>query len=302
MDDQINVKFLKPENFEEYRLIDSGNFEKPEQFGKFILARPEPQAIWDKSMSNLEWDVLASATFSKEINNPEKGKWDVKNKMPDKWNMNYKLEDKSISFKISLSAFKHVGLFPEQASNWDYIYDKLKKINLNKPKVLNLFAYTGIASLAANCAGAEVTHVDSIKQVISWARENMEQSHLDNIRWVVEDAMKFVKREVKRGNKYNGIILDPPAYGRGPDGEKWIIEDHLSEMLKLCSQLLDDKNHFLIINLYSLSFSPLIIENLIKNHFEQIHNPEFGELYLNDDFNKKLPLGIFYRFSTNVNF
>jgi len=299
MSDQINVKFLKPENFKEYKLIDSGNFEKLEQFGKYILIRPEPQAIWDKSLSEKEWEIMASASFKKEANNPEKGKWEIQNKTPEKWAMNYMLDDKTITFKIALSSFKHVGLFPEQASNWDYIYDNIKKFNLPKAKVLNLFAYTGIASLAANCAGADVTHVDSIKQVISWARDNMEQSHLDNIRWIVDDAMKFVKREVKRGNKYNGIILDPPAYGRGPEGEKWIIEDHLNELLKLCSELIEEKNHFFIINLYSLSFSPLIVENLIKNHYKNLTNTEFGELYLNDQYDKKLPLGTFYRFNTN---
>jgi 23S rRNA (cytosine1962-C5)-methyltransferase len=166
-----------------------------------------------------------------------------------------------------------------------------------KPNVLNLFAYTGIASLAAKTAGADVTHVDSVKQVINWSRENMELSGLNNIRWVVEDALKFVQREVRRGNKYNGLILDPPAYGRGPEGEKWLLEENLNDLLRLCAQLLKEKNFFFIINLYSLGFSALIVENLIKAHFGTQINHEFGELYISDSFDKKLPLGVFSRFS-----
>jgi 23S rRNA (cytosine1962-C5)-methyltransferase len=165
--------------------------------------------------------------------------------------------------------------------------------------VLNLFAYTGGASLAAKRAGADVVHVDSVKQVVSWARENMEASGLDNIRWIVDDALKFVKREVKRGNKYQGLILDPPAYGRGPDGEKWLLEENINELLKLCSQLLDKEQHFFILNLYSLGFSALIVDNLIEGNFGRMQHPEYGELYLADQFNKRLPLGVFYRFSSH---
>jgi 23S rRNA (cytosine1962-C5)-methyltransferase len=164
--------------------------------------------------------------------------------------------------------------------------------------VLNLFAYTGAASLAARQAGADVTHVDAVRQVISWSRENMEASGLDNIRWVVEDAMKFVRREARRGNTYHGIILDPPAYGRGPDGEKWLLEEHLNELLKLCAELLEKEHYFLIINLYSLGFSALIVENLMLSHFGKRPNTEYGELYLPDSFGKRLPLGVFYRFSS----
>jgi 23S rRNA (cytosine1962-C5)-methyltransferase len=167
-----------------------------------------------------------------------------------------------------------------------------------KPKILNLFAYTGGASLAAKQAGADITHVDSIKQVISWSRENMEASELDNIRWVVEDALKFVKREAKRGNVYQGIILDPPAYGRGPDGERWILEEQINELLKTVEQILDKENYFLILNMYSMGFSSLIVENLVKCSFTQTKNHEFGELYLKDSFSKKLPLGVFYRFAS----
>jgi 23S rRNA (cytosine1962-C5)-methyltransferase len=197
---------------------------------------------------------------------------------------------------LALTSFKHVGIFPEQAVNWNYIYQSITEIKktVAAPKFLNLFAYTGGASLAAKAAGADVTHVDSIKQVVTWARENMDLSKLENIRWVVEDAMKFVKREVKRGNKYNGIILDPPAYGHGPDGEKWKLEDNINEMMKLVLQLLDDEKCFVILNAYSLGLSAMVTENLLAE--KQNPKIEIGELYLQSTTNQKLPLGVFGRF------
>lgn len=289
--------FLKPESFSDYQLIDSGSYKKLEKFGPFILSRPEPQAVWDTSLSEKEWEKLSSADFRKEAGNPEKGEWILKKGMKEQWFLQYKPSDFNISFRLGLTSFKHVGIFPEQAGNWDYIYKKVKQLG-NTPKVLNLFAYTGGASLAAKAAGADVSHVDSVKQVITWGRENMEASGLKDIRWVVEDAMKYVQREIRRGNKYQGIILDPPAYGRGPNGEKWIIEDHLNEILKGCRDLLDEQNHFFILNLYSIGFSALIVETLLKNIFKETKNLETGELYLEDQAGKKLPLSIFGRFST----
>ncbi|MDJ1493931.1 class I SAM-dependent methyltransferase [Cytophagaceae bacterium DM2B3-1] len=295
-----SIQLLTPELWKEYELLDSGGFEKLERFGNYILSRPEPQAVWDKSLTTEEWEKRAHAFFRKEKNNPEKGQWELKRGMIERWWMNYQTHDLKLTFKMALSSFKHVGIFPEQAVNWDYIAAKVKALkNTNSQvSVLNLFAYTGGASLAARQAGADVTHVDSVKQVISWSRENMEGSSLDNIRWIVEDAMKFVKREVRRGNQYQGIILDPPAYGRGADGEKWILEEQINEMLKLCQQLVDPEKHFLILNVYSLGFSSLIVDNLIRSNFGIVQNPEMGELYLNDSFDKKLPLGVFYRFAT----
>ena len=287
-----------PKNWKEYQLIDSGGFEKLEKFGKYILRRPEPQAAWDKSMPEAEWERTAHATFVKEKGSQEKGEWVVKKAMEDRWFMNYKTDDLDLQFKLGLSSFKHVGIFPEQACNWDFIQEKIKALPVETPKILNVFAYTGGASLAAKQAGADITHVDSIKQVISWSRENMEASGLNNIRWVVEDALKFVKREAKRGNKYHGIILDPPAYGRGPDGERWILEEQINELLKTVAEILDKENYFLILNMYSMGFSSLIVENLVKCSFEQEKNHEFGELYLEDTFQKKLPLGVFYRFAS----
>jgi 23S rRNA (cytosine1962-C5)-methyltransferase len=163
--------------------------------------------------------------------------------------------------------------------------------------VLNLFAYTGAASLIAKAAGADTTHVDSIKQVVNWANENQELSQLKDVRWVVEDALKFVQRELKRGKKYNGIILDPPAFGHGPNGEKWKLEDHIQEMMQDVVQLLDEKEHFLILNTYSLGFSSVIVENLIKTSFPEVQNLETGELYLQATSGIKLPLGVFGKFN-----
>ncbi|MEA5401408.1 class I SAM-dependent methyltransferase [Arcicella sp. DC2W] len=292
------IKLETPQNWKEYQLIDSGGFEKLEKFGKYILRRPEPQAAWDKSMPETEWERTANATFKKDKGSQEKGEWILKKGMEERWFMPYKTDALDLNFKLALSSFKHVGIFPEQASNWEFIMDKVKKLPVKNPKVLNIFAYTGGASIAAKQAGADITHVDSIKQVISWSRENMEASNLENIRWVVEDALKFVKREAKRGNIYQGIILDPPAYGRGPDGEKWILEEQINELLKTVAQILDKENYFLILNMYSMGFSSLIVENLVKCSFSQTLNHEFGELYLQDNFKKKLPLGVFYRFAS----
>ena len=295
-------------NISSYELIDSGNYEKLERFGDFILARPEPQAVWDKSLSEEIWQRKASAIFKKtkgrdQLSPEERGEWHNIKKMPEKWYMDYFQGKSKLKFKLSLSSFKHVGIFPEQASNWKYIEDKLSLMKsgdsaFQTPKVLNLFAYTGGASLISKANGADITHVDSVKQVISWSRENMEASGLTDIRWVIEDALKFVKREVKRGKKYNGIILDPPAYGRGPDGEKWVLEEGLNELLKNCLELLEENCHFFILNLYSMGFSAVIAETIIMQNYASIQNPEMGELVLQDSFNKKLPLGVFYRFSS----
>lgn len=286
---------LKPTHWGAYELLDSGGYKKLEKFGDFIISRPEPQAVWDASLKESEWEK-AHAIFRKDPKSPEKGEWSLKKEMKQQWFMPYKNGKLSLNFRLGLSSFKHVGIFPEQSENWDYIFEKSTK--MNHPKVLNLFAYTGGASLAAKAGGADVVHVDSVKQVISWSRENMEASGQQDIRWVVEDATKFVQREVKRGNKYQGIILDPPAYGRGPQGERWIVEEDLKPLLKLCKELLDPKDHFFILNLYSIGFSAIILQTLMHSIYGRQNKEEFGELYLEDKFNKKLPLGTFYRFDS----
>ena len=299
------MKLITPAPWPDYELIDSGNFQKLERFGAFVLARPEPQAIWSKSLPDDEWERRTHALFRRDRQSPERGDWQITPAMRDPWHVSFRQGGVNITFKLALTTFKHVGLFPEQADNWTYIYDRVKQLSMSgrlptPPKVLNLFAYTGGASLAARQAGADVTHVDAVKPVISWARENMELSGLDNIRWVVEDATKFVRREVRRGNRYNGIILDPPAYGRGPDGEKWVLEEHLGDLLRSCADLLDETDFFFIINLYSLGFSALILDNLIGQIFGQRPNAEWGELFMTDNGQKRLPLGVFYRFTSAV--
>ncbi|MDU1890532.1 MAG: class I SAM-dependent methyltransferase [Dysgonomonas sp.] len=295
------MQLLEPQHWTEYELIDSGDYEKLERFGKYVARRPEPQAVWRKSLAESEWEQLADATFKREKgknaqDGNDKGIWMQKKGMPDQWFINYKYKEMNLRFRLGLTSFKHVGIFPEQAENWNFIYDTVRNINISEPKVLNLFAYTGGASIAAKSAGADVTHVDSVKQVITWSRENMEASNLDNIRWIVEDALKFCRREVKRGKKYNGIILDPPAYGRGPDGERWILEENIAELMSLCSELLESENSFLILNLYSMGFSAVIAENLIKDYFPDIKDCQYGELVVPEKSGKRLPLSVYARF------
>ena len=299
------MQLLTPQDWHNYELIDSGDYEKLERFGKYILRRPEPQAVWRKSLPEKNWEQQADAWFKKEkgkigAEGSEKGEWILKPQMPQQWFLNYSYKEMKLRFRLGMTAFKHVGIFPEQAANWDYIYDSVQQMNTEQPKVLNLFAYTGGASLAAKAAGADVTHVDSVKQVLNWSRENMEASGLDNIRWVLEDALKFVKREVKRERQYQGIILDPPAYGRGPDGERWILEESIAELMDACSQILDKTNAFCVLNLYSMGFSSLIAENLIKDYLPNFSQVEFGELFLPDQAGRKLPLSVFCRGNSQV--
>lgn len=289
------IQLLTPQHWKDYELIDCGDFEKLERFGNVILIRPEPQAVWSKDLSESEWQKIHHIRFRGR--SATAGEWIKKNpNTPDRWHVTYENNEASVKLRLALTSFKHVGVFPEQAVNWDYISSKIKSFKTSQSKVLNLFAYTGGASLIARAAGADTTHVDSIKQVVTWANENQELSNLKDIRWVVEDALKFVKREIKRGKKYNGIILDPPAYGHGPSGEKWKLEDHIQEMMLDVVKLLDEEEHFLILNTYSLGFSSVIVENLIRSSHKEVQNLEIGELYLQATAGSKLPLGVFGKF------
>jgi 23S rRNA (cytosine1962-C5)-methyltransferase len=286
----------------DYELIDSGDFEKLERYGLYIIRRPEPQAIWPKRLASSEWDSLSHAWFKKNRNESgndtnERGEWLCKKDMPEQWYIEYPCRGYNLKFRLGMTAFKHIGVFPEQSVNWDFIYDSISRMNIAEPNVLNLFAYTGGATLAAAAAGAVVTHVDSVKPVVNWARENMDASVKKEARWIVEDALKYVIREVKRGKKYNGIIMDPPAYGRGPEGEKWILGEQITKLLQACGELLDYENGFVILNLYSMGFSPVIAANLLKMYFPLNKKEiEYGELAVADKSGLKLPLSVFARF------
>ena len=282
--------------FPDYELIDSGDFEKLERFGRYVVRRPEPQAIWRRSLTEEEWRRLADASFLRDGRSEERG--GLRSGMPSRWTVDYAYEGMRLRMRLGLTSFKHVGLFPEQAANWNFIYDNCVRMRAEgrTPKDRNLFAYTGGATLAARAAGADTTHVDSVKQVVTWARENMEQSGLEGVRWIVEDALKFVQREVRRGNRYNGIILDPPAYGRGANGEKWILEDNIGEMLECCARLLEPRGAFLVLNLYSMGLSATLASTAVRQAFGTPFEEQFGELCFDDRAGKRLPLGTYCRF------
>lgn len=289
-----------PSGWKEYELIDSGNFEKLERFGKYILIRPEPQAIWPPKLSQDEWRKKADAHFNREqkdnyrFGEDPKGGWKKKGKMPDSWQISYQQNDLTLTLRLALTGFGHVGIFPEQANNWDFIHETINSWKIKQSRVLNLFAYTGAASVVARIAGAEVTHVDSSRPGLNWANQNMQMNKQSDIRWVHEDALKFVKREVKRGNRYNGIIMDPPPYGRGPDGEKWGLQDKLNELIELSSKLLDGDTRFFILSMYAVGLSAQVGLNIVKTHIEA-NKYQFGEFHLKSATNADLPMGTFLR-------
>lgn len=297
-------------SWKDYELVDSGSFEKLERFGNYYLARPEPKALWDKTLPESEWQRLTHTRFTPgagfgKAGKEDSGTWNRQRKMDDQWYISYKGLQGGPDFRLrlGLTSFKHVGVFPEQAPNWEFIYRNTRELVLKArsegapvPRVLNLFAYTGAASLAARAAGADVTHLDSVRQVVTWARGNMENSGMDNIRWVVEDALKFARREARRGNLYQGIILDPPAYGHGPDGEKWKLDECLFDMLRQVASILAPKDSFLVLNLYSNGYSAVLGETLVREAFgREGMQSESGELVLEDRFGKKLPLSVVVR-------
>lgn len=245
------------DNWKDYEVLDCSGGEKLERWGDFILVRPDPQVIWDTKKVLPEWNQM-NGHYHRSAKGG--GEWEFFD-LPEQWTIQYK----SLTFHLKPFSFKHTGLFPEQATNWDW-FSKLIK-NVGQPvKVLNLFAYTGGATLAAAAAGAQVTHVDASKGMVSWAKENAHSSGLAEapIRWLVDDCVKFVEREIRRGNHYDAIIMDPPSYGRGPKGEIWKIEDSIYPFVKLCTQLLSDHPLFFLINSYTTGLAPSVLTYMIE--------------------------------------
>lgn len=277
-------------DWKDYSCIATGDGEKLERWGNVILRRPDPQIIWEKSKDNI-WNSY-DALYHRS--NKGGGNWEFKKKLPDYWTIRYK----HLTFKVSPTNFKHTGIFPEQAVNWDYVMDRIRNSNREDFRILNLFAYTGCATMAASSAGAaEVVHVDASKGMVDWAKENMKLSGLENnkIRFIVDDVIKFLEREKRRGRTYHGIIMDPPSYGRGPKGEVWRLEDNLQELLIKSRDVLDEDFSFLLINAYTTGVSPTSLNNILKLTFAN-SNVETGEIGLPvKENNLILPCGIYGR-------
>lgn len=271
----------------DYELIDSGNGRRLERFGKYLLDRPDPEVLWKKSLPDTEWQK-SDAIF--------RDKWILNNKIPEKW----QIEVDDLKFWLKLSPFKHVGIFPEQLFQWQEIYSQIS--NIKYPvSILNLFAYTGVATMFAAKAGARVTHVDSSKPAITWANENRELNGLSDapVRWIVDDAMLFTDKEIKRGNKYDAIIMDPPVYGHGPTGKPWNFQKDFPKLLANCQKLLSDRPFFVLINAYAVSTSPITLENTLRDTLGKMKGIiEPGELILKEKSSgRKLSTGIWAKWT-----
>ena len=277
--------------WKEYKILDMANGQKLEKWGNVVLSRPDPQIIWkNKSFPN-EWKN-ANARYNRS--NTGGGAWEYKKRLPESWQVKYK----NLTFNIKPMGFKHTGLFPEQAVNWDWTINKIQQSKRNI-KVLNLFAYTGGATVACLSAGASVCHVDSSKGMTTWAKENVESSGLreKTVRFIIDDVVKFVQREIRRGNKYDAIVMDPPSYGRGKNGEVWQFENNIADLVELCMQVLSDDPLFFLINSYTTGISSKVLANLLelnmKNYKGKITSGEIGLPMKNS--NLVLPCGIYGR-------
>ena len=277
-------------NWKDYEILDMANGEKLERWGNVVLIRPDPQIIWkNKSFPN-KWND-ANAKYNRSSTGG--GSWKYNKKMPENWQIKYK----ELTFNIKPMGFKHTGLFPEQAVNWDWMISKIKNAK-REMKVLNLFAYTGGATVACSYAGASVCHVDSSKGMTAWAKENVASSGLADrpVRFIVDDVVKFVNREIRRGNKYDGIIMDPPSYGRGTNGEVWKFEENIADLVELCSKVLSDDPLFFLINSYTTGISSTVLENILRLNIKKKGKLSHGEVGLPMTNSKLiLPCGIYGR-------
>ena len=283
------------DQWKDYACLDAGGGEKLEQWNGVILRRPDPQAIWPMDTSNPAW-YNADAVYHRS--NKGGGSWEYRKKLPESWTVSYK----DLTFRVSPTGFKHTGLFPEQAVNWDWMSDLIRSHADEEIRVLNLFAYTGGATMACAAAGAaEVVHVDAAKGMVQWAKENRDLSHLEDkkIRFIVDDCLKFVEREKRRGRTYHGILMDPPSYGRGPNGEMWKFEKEIVTLIDACMDILDEHALFFLINSYTTGFSSIVLDDLMQRMILSEHPEgiiETGEVALPiQNHELLLPCGIYGR-------
>ena len=277
-------------NWKDYKIIDMANGQKLEKWGDVILSRPDPQIIWKNKTFPEEWKKV-NAIYSRSKTGG--GSWEYKKSVPSSWQIKYK----NLSFNIKPMGFKHTGLFPEQAVNWEWLINKIKS-EKREIKVLNLFAYTGGATVACSYAGASVCHVDSSKGMVAWAKENIVSSGLKDkpVRFIIDDVTKFVQREIRRGNKYDGIIMDPPSYGRGKNGEVWQFENNISDLVELCTEVLSDNPLFFLINSYTTGISEVVLENILNLKIKKKGKVSSGQIGLPmTDSKLVLPCGIYGR-------
>ena len=280
-------------NWKDYEILDMANGEKLERWGNVVLIRPDPQIIWKNKSFPEKWNK-ANARYNRSSSGG--GAWKYNSKVPENWQIKYK----DLVFNIKPMGFKHTGLFPEQAVNWDWMISKIQNAK-REIKVLNLFAYTGGATVACSYAGASVCHVDSSKGMTTWAKENIGASGLKDrpVRFIVDDVVKFVNREIRRGNKYDGIIMDPPSYGRGTNGEVWKFEDNISDLVELCSKVLSDKPLFFLINSYTTGISSTVLENILRLNIKKDGKFSHGEIGLPMTNSKLiLPCGIYVKWES----
>lgn len=279
-------------DWKDYEILDMSDGEKLERWNNIVLIRPDPQIIWKEKMFPEKWK-LANARYNRSSNGG--GGWKYNKKVPDSWKVQYK----ELTFNIKLMGFKHTGLFPEQAVNWDWMINKIRNSGRKDIKVLNLFAYTGGATVACSYAGAQVCHVDSSKGMVSWAKENLAVSGLSDrpVRFIIDDVTKFVQREIRRGNKYDAIIMDPPSYGRGKNGEVWQFENNIADLVELCKGVLSENPLFFLINSYTTGISSKVLENILNLKLGMKKGKlSSGEIGLPmKDSNLVLPCGIYGR-------
>lgn len=294
MSNSPSFTLLEAKNWRDYELLDSGDGLKLERFGKYTFARPESQAMWSRALPKSAWED-AHGVFQ-PTGEESGGHWIIKKKIDEKWIMNYG----ELKFWAMTTPGRHLGVFPEVASHWDFMADSIQKAD-SRPNVLNLFGYTGLASLAAAAAGASVTHVDASKKSVGWARENQELSGLGDrpIRWIVEDAVKYVQREIKRGVKYDGIILDPPKFGRGPKGEVWEVYKSLPNLLEMCRQCLSDHPLFVIVTVYAVRASAIHVAQAVDEMMKKYKGEtDSGELVTREkSANRLLSQAVYARWS-----